>query len=154
MIHLRPAQEADLLFMFKTRNLPEVYQGFYSQKAPLSWHEHLGWWSTRPSSWQSFIIQLDDVPIGVINVGQQDHWSPELGWFLHPDYWGKGYCKEALKIVFEYLKERGYKYCHTTIKWENERSTNLAHRLGFTPMGGAREGEIWLTKDLTVDYQI
>lgn len=147
MIHLRPATNADLLLMFKWRNHPEVYKGFYSQTSPLNWHEHLGWWATRPSSWITFII-CDTKPVGLINIGQLDHWSPELGWLISYDNWGKGYTQEAIKLAFEYLKERGYQYCHTTIKRDNEASNHIAWKLGFSPLGQAREAETWLTKDL------
>ena len=148
-MYLRPATDSDLLFMFETRNLPQVYQGFYSQKSPLTWHEHLGWWATRPSSWHSFIIEVDNVPVGVINIGQTCHWSPELGWYIHPDYWNKGYVTMAIKLAFEWLKERGFQYCHTTIKWDNDASNHVAWKLGFVSSGQAREGESWLIKDLT-----
>ena len=162
MITLRPAEDADLPLMFKWRNQPEVYQGFYQQTRPLSWGEHRNWWYSRPSSWMTFIVVLDDMhnqiynrSIGVINIGQMEHWSPELGWYMGDlNEWKKGYMKEALIQAMKWLKERGYEYCHTTIKMDNERSINLAWRLGFEMFGGAREGELWLSKNLTNNYLI
>lgn len=149
MVSLRPATEADLPLMFRWRNNPLVYQGFYQQKSPLKWSEHLNWWHSRPHSWKSFIVMLAEYPIGVINIGQTEHWSPEIGWYIgEVEEWGKGYCKEALILAFHWLKERGYEYCHTTIKWDNDRSMKLAWGLGFIEQGTAREGEIWLNKDL------
>ena len=164
MITLRPATEADLPLMFKWRNQPEVYEGFYQQTRPLTWGEHHNWWYSRPSSWMTFI--LERMPetkeekgrvkdIGVINIGQMEHWSPELGWYMGDlNEWRKGYMKEALIQVMKFLKERGYEYCHTTIKMDNERSLHLAYRLGFEMLGGAREGEFWLTRNLTNNYLI
>jgi len=155
MITIRPATEADIPLVFAWRNKPEVYQGFYSHKSSLNYFEHLNWWYSRPHSWHMFIIMLDEKPIGLINIGQCEHWSPELGWMIgETEYWSKGYCQEALKLVFEWLKERGYKHCHTTIKWDNEASGHLAWKLGFVLQGEAREGESWLTKNLTTNYLI
>ena len=155
MIKLRPATEADLSLMFKWRNQPEVYQGFYQQTKPLTWGEHRNWWYSRPSSWSTFIILLDDKPIGLINIGQQEHWSPEIGWMIgEVSEWGKGYGKEAIKQAVQYLKDRGYDYCHTTIKMDNERSLNMAWKLGFEAQCGAREGELWLTKNLTLNFPL
>ena len=155
-MYLRPANEADLPLMFAWRNNPDIYQGFYQQKKPLNWEEHLNWWKSRPSSWRSFIILLDDFrPIGIINVSQLEHWSPEIGWYIASvSDWGKGYAKQAIRQTFDWLKEKGYKYCHTTVKMDNDRSIHLAWRLGFIVLGGAREGELWLAKDLTQDCQI
>ena len=70
------------------------------------------------------------------------------------DEWKKGYMKGALIQVMKSLKDEGYKYCHTTIKIDNERSINLAYRLGFEMLGGAREGEVWLSRNLTNNYLI
>jgi RimJ/RimL family protein N-acetyltransferase len=153
MITLRPATDADLPLMFAWRNNPEVYQGFYQQTKPLTWSEHRNWWYSRPSSWKSFIIQLEEKPIGVINLGQLEHWSPEIGWYVgEVDEWGHGYGKEAVRLAMLYLKERGYEYCHTTIKWDNERSIKIAWKLGFQEQSQAREGEIWLTNNLKQNY--
>ena len=162
MISLREATDNDLPLMFKWRNQPEVYQGFYQQTSPLSWGEHRNWWYSRPHTWKTFIIQLIDESldssemfkdVGVINIGQMEHWSPEVGWYMGDlKEWRKDYMKEALLQALRWLKERGYKYCHTTIKWENERSMHLAWRLGFQSQCGAREGEIWLTNDLKTNY--
>ena len=155
MITLRLATDTDLPLMLSWRNQPEVYQGFYQQTEPLGWGEHRNWWHSRPSSWKTFIVLLDKKPVGVINIGQLEHWSPELGWYMGDlEEWGKGYMKQALIEAFKWLKARGYEHCHSTIKMDNERSIHLAWRLGFICLGGAREGELWLTRDLTLNYLI
>jgi RimJ/RimL family protein N-acetyltransferase len=155
MISLRTATDADLPLMFKWRNQPEVYEGFYSQKEPLTWGEHRNWWYSRPSSWKTFIVYNDEIPIGVINLGQLEHWSPEIGWYIGEiDEWGKGYGTEAVRQALLWLKEQGYEYCHTTIKWDNNRSIRLAWNLGFESLCAAREGEMWLTNDLKTNFRL
>lgn len=153
MIYLREATEQDLELLMAWRSNPVVYEGFYQQNAPLEWEEHLGWWKSRNKDWRTFIIVLvsayRDRKVGVVTIGQLDHWNPEIGYYIgEVSLWGKGIGKEAVKLGINWLKERGYKACHTTVKIENKRSANLLWKLGFQVLGGAREGEIWLSKPL------
>lgn len=43
-------------------------------------------------------------PIGrvVIHLNWEEIREWEIGWFLHPDYWKKGYATEAAKLLIEY----------------------------------------------------
>lgn len=153
MILLRKATESDRTLVMAWRSNPLVYEGFFSQQEPLKWQEHINWWSSRNSDWCEFIIDLyenDEVrPIGVVTIGQLDHWSPEIGYFIgNPSDWGKGYGERAVSLALEWLKENGKQYCHTTVLVRNRRSINLLNRLGFTVLGEAREGEIWMQKKL------
>lgn len=150
MITLRPAQNsvADIKTYFDVRNYPEVYAGFYEQKEPLKWEGHVNWWYSRNSDWRKFIITKDGESIGILNIGQLDHWSPEIGYAIYPQYWGKGYGKEAVRLSLEYLKSQNKHYCHTTVLESNERSLRLLKSLGFKITDKAREGEVWLTKSL------
>jgi RimJ/RimL family protein N-acetyltransferase len=148
VLNLRKATDDDIGFYFLVRNDPKVWQGFYSQRKPLTWHEHSNWWYSRNQDWRKMIIEVDGEPIGILNLGQLDHWSPEIGYAILPAYWNEGYGTEAVKMALESLKAHGYKHCHTTVTKDNERSLNLLKRLGFTILGDAREGEWWLTKKL------
>lgn len=148
MIQLREATDDDILWWMQLRNIPEVYAGFYAQNRPLEIIGHAKWWYSRNHDWRKYIIELDGERIGVLNIGQLDHWSPEIGYAIHPDYWGKGYGKEAVKISLDKLKELGKDHCHTTVLKDNERSLRLLKSLGFTILGDAREGEVWLQKKL------
>lgn len=148
MIQLRNATDADIDFYLTVRNNPKVYPGFYTQKEPLAWQSHRVWWYSRNQDWHKFIIELNGNPIGILNIGQTDHWSPEIGYAVLPDYWGQGYGTEAVKMALNWLKYRGYAYCHTTVTQSNVRSLNLLESLGFTVLGDARVGESWLVKRL------
>jgi RimJ/RimL family protein N-acetyltransferase len=149
MIELRnAANEADKDFYFKVRNDPKVWPGFYTQRAPLTEEEHMNWWYSRNKDWMKLIIENDRVPIGILNIGNMDHFCPEIGYGLLSDYHGRGYGTEAVKMALEWLKGRGYKYARTTCLKNNERSMKLLKRLGFTILGDARPGEVWLTTTL------
>ncbi len=149
MIELRNAcTEEDKDFYFKVRNDPKVWPGFYTQKKPLTEEEHMNWWYSRNQDWVKLIIENDRKPIGILNIGQLDHWSPEIGYAVLSDYWGKGYGTEAVGNALKWLKSKGYGYCHTTVLKSNQRSLQLLNRLGFKVLGDARPGEVWLTKKL------
>ena len=130
------------------RSIPEVYAGFYSQKKPLELKEHYRWWFSRNQDWRKFIIEIDGIRVGILNIGQLDHWSPEIGYAVHPLYWGKGIGTQAVRLALEYLRKHNKEYCHTTVLKSNERSINLLKRLGFTYLGEARDDEIWMQKRL------
>ena len=152
MIFLRLMNEGDLPLIMAWRSNPLIYQGFFSQKEPLRWEEHKNWWASR-KNWREFIIVLvEDTEmrdVGVVTIGQLDHWSPEVGYFVgNPSDWGKGYGKEGVKLALEWLKKHGKEYAHTTILDNNTRSIRLIESLGFKKLGKAREGESWYQKRL------
>jgi RimJ/RimL family protein N-acetyltransferase len=149
MIELRNATaEADKDFYFKVRNDPKVWPGFYTQRAPLPEAEHMQWWYSRNQDWMKLIIENDRVPIGILNIANLDHWCPEIGYALLSEYHGRGHGTEAVKMALNWLKSRGYGYSRTTVLKNNERSLKLLKRLGFTILGDARPGEVWLTTTL------
>ena len=148
-LQLLPASDNDIELVMAWRSHPDVYAGFYTQTAPLTWEEHNAWWHSRPSSWREFIIWLDGRRIGVVSIGQTEHWSPELGYLLgEVSLWGKGYGKQAVQLALDWLRGEGKGYCHTTVLKDNTRSLQLLEGLGFKVLGDAREGEVWLTKKL------
>ena len=57
----------------------------------------------------------------------------EVGWTLHPTYWGKGYATEAGASAIAYAFEViGAAELFSIILPENERSQAVARRLGLT----------------------
>ena len=145
---LREAIDNDLDLMFLWRNDPEIYQSFYTQDKKLTWDEHISWWKSRNKDWRTFVIIHNLRPVGIVTIGQLDHWCPELGYYIDRLFWDKGIGKEAVKKGLEYIKKYGREYAHTTILDINERSIRLVKSLGFKYLGTAREGESWYQKKL------
>jgi len=146
-IILRLATESDLPLMMAWRSSPVVFAGFYSQTKPLTWQEHLGWWKSRNRDWRCFIIELleGDIlrPVGVLNIGQLESWTPELGLYLgETSLWGRGIGAEALNLALLWLENNGYQATHTTIPKSNKRAMRLFSSAGFEKTGKARVGEI------------
>jgi RimJ/RimL family protein N-acetyltransferase len=69
---------------------------------------------------------------GLHNPARPDWPGVEVGWVVHPGYWGRGYATEAgwraLEYAFEELKLPAV--CSTILP-DNGRSIAVARRLGF-----------------------
>ena len=152
MITLRPMTEKDLPLTLAWRSIPKVYAGLYTQShenRPLKWEEHQRWFKTR-DTWQLFIIMYDgwdsdsNRPVGWLNIGQLDHWRPEIGIGIgEVGLWGKGIAKQALNLALDWLKDGEYNYTHTTILDNNTASIKLFESVGYKKIGPARPGESW-----------
>ena len=56
----------------------------------------------------------------------------EVGWLLHPDYWGRGYATEAGAVAVRYgFEDLQVDKLFSCILPENHRSQAVAKRLGF-----------------------
>ena len=167
MVRLEEATEKDLPLMMAWRSNPLVYQGFFQQNAPLDWDEHVKWFRSRNQDWRTFIAWLRiepfppfsncedyDRPIGVVTIGQLDHWSPEIGYYIgEVSLWGHGFgkmvVKEGIKWLQGYIKQHPHiEAVHTTVLKNNKRSVSLLKGLGFERMAEARKDEIWMSRGI------
>ena len=148
-IYLRELLEQDYELIMAWRSDPDIYQGFYTQNKPLTWEEHINWIKSRNKDWRTFIIIYEDIRVGVVTIGQLDHWCPETGFYVGEKiFWGRGIGKEAVRLGLEYIKNYGREYVHTTVLNSNERSIRLLKSLGFECIGEARKGESWYREKL------
>ena len=153
-MYLRKAEYNDLPLMMAWRSNPLVYKGFYTQTKPLEWEEHINYWNSRNQDWHLFIVMYEERPIGIVGIGQTDHWSPEIGYTIgEVSLWGKGLGRKAVNLGIEWLRNhsRTNKHIvafHTTIPKDNKRGLRLAKSLGLKISGDARKGEYWLTGKL------
>ena len=162
---LKEATYQDLPLMMAWRSNELVYRGFYKQQCPLNWDEHLAWFESRNSDWRTFIVLFKDWangwswapldrPIGVVTIGQLDHWNPEMGYYIGEiSLWGKGVGTEAVRLGIEWV--RGYAsnythvtHIHTTIKDDNVGSIKIVKKLGFKKGMEARKGEHYWVRPL------
>ncbi len=90
---------------------------------------------------------LDFHPVGWVNLGQLDHFSPEIGYAIgDTSLWGKGIATEGVRLAIEWIKEYAQTHkhivaVHTTIKDDNLSSIRVVEKLGFTKGMEARKGE-------------
>ncbi len=148
-IELKDATMNDFELMMAWRSDPDIYQGFYQQNQPLTYEEHSQWLQSR-RNWYQYIIWYKGRRIGVVSVGQLDHWNPEIGFYIgEKSLWDQGIGTNAVKAIMDQLKREGKEYCHTTVLKSNERSINLLKKLGFRRGSEARPSEVWMWKKLS-----
>lgn len=91
-----------------------------------------------------FLIKYENEPVGSISL-KQFSWdvnSGEIGYWLSPDYVGKGIVSQAAEGILEY----GFNYVnlHKIEIWaadKNEKSKQVPERLGFVKEGVRRDNE-------------
>lgn len=82
-----------------------------------------------------FVIQLGDRVIGKAGCWR----LPEIGYILHPDFWGRGYASEALRAVLDHIFRRPeVDRIIADVDPRNQASLRLLERLGFRETGRAR----------------
>ncbi|MDZ4747403.1 MAG: GNAT family N-acetyltransferase [Saprospiraceae bacterium] len=147
---LRPIRESDVHHVFKGLSHPEVirYYGvsfstLEETKVQMDWYATIEkdetgqWWAVCDPGDQHFYgaIGFNDIhPV---------HHRAEIGFWLLPAYWGKGYIPEAASVIIRYAFEemelhRIYGYVET----ENQNSKKVLQKLGFEYEGRMRECEM------------
>ncbi len=79
-----------------------------------------------------FLITLRDGPIvGACGLVMQEQ-TPELGFWLGVDYWGKGYATEALHAVIDYaFTDLGHEALQAGARVTNPPSRRVLEKCGF-----------------------
>ena len=99
-----------------------------------------------PLEGEDFIIERDGKVLGKAGLWR----FPEIGFILHPDFWGQGYAQEALKIVIGRAFEiHGLPSIEADVDPRNTGSLKLLSRLGFQEPG--RKERTWLIGDQWCD---
>jgi RimJ/RimL family protein N-acetyltransferase len=124
---LRPWSAADAEAVGLTPGSPEIGQYFGT---PLGGFPH-----PDPDA-PSFSIVADDRPVGRIWFAA---WTRpfEVGYFLHPEAWGRGLATRSLRLVSEWLLAQGEPTIVLYTHPGNERSRRVAERAGYR-----RDGEV------------
>jgi [ribosomal protein S5]-alanine N-acetyltransferase len=140
----------DQAFIFKGLSNPQVipfygvqYKTLEGTKAQMEFYDRL--WREKTGIWWKIIHRQTNESIGAcgINSYQSDHEKAELGYWLMPEYWGKGVMKEVLPVMIQYVfRQWKLHRLEAVIEEGNESSVKLAERLGFKREGLMRESEI------------
>lgn len=138
-------------------DVDDLHQVFSSPEA-------MRWWSTSPHETMEMTVEwLDGMIAGdpessedfVIEaqgrvIGKAGFWRlPEIGYILHPDYWGLGLATEALTAVIDHvMTTRDISALTADVDPANAASIRLLGRLGFEQTGAASRtwlvGGVWM----------
>lgn len=97
----------------------------------------IGRWLTFDDPYGYFIIETgtDHTPVGWVHAKPCVHvdGAIELGWRLHPEFWGKGLATTAALMLITMFRERDPAVVFTaTTLTANTRSQRVMRRLGMT----------------------
>lgn len=100
--------------------------------------------AASPLESDDFVLELEGRAIGKAGC-----WRPgEIGYILHPDWWGKGLAREALRAIIPHnFKTLPADRLRADVDPRNTASLRLLSRLGFSETGRAANtiqvGEEW-----------
>jgi RimJ/RimL family protein N-acetyltransferase len=138
---LRPFREADLgpyTDMLQSEPVRRSLHLADDVGAFDAWSQMAGWlgqWELRGTGQWALEEKASGVFVGragLHNPARDDWPGVEVGWCLHPDYWGTGYATEAGRRAIDYaFGGLGSTAVCSVILPENVRSIAVAQRLGF-----------------------
>ena len=135
-IVLRPLQESDLDFLESIENNKENWQ-FGSERKHFNRQELFDYISNAKTDIKlakqyRFVIDLNSVPIGFIDLFDYTLTSAGVGVIISKDHRNKGFAKEALNLISDYaFKFLNLKKIHCSIQKDNLFSNQLFISCGF-----------------------
>ena len=138
---LRPFKDEDVDAYFGVLDSPEVRRWLHLRESldrsdawqQMAWF--LGQWELRGTGNWALEEKKSGKFIGRAGLHRPERhdWpGVEVGWTLHPDYWGRGYATEAGAAAVRYgFDELEVDKLFSCILPENYKSQTVAKRLGF-----------------------
>lgn len=137
----QPRKDAEAVFAYAS--LPEAtqYMLFDTHKSVSDAQEFLDRTPTSPEHGYAITLRGNDYPIGGCGISPvQVHRRAEIGYILHPKYWGNGYATETAKLLIRYGFEKldlNRIYARADVR--NPASTRVMQKSGMIVEGTLRE---------------
>jgi RimJ/RimL family protein N-acetyltransferase len=137
--------EADALFDIMTR--PEVMRWLGDGPTVLlqdvsEAHLRIDRWAEKsadpPRCYWALVPKSGGPPVGsvmLLTLPNAEAGEVEIGWWLHPDAWGRGYATEAARSVLVRAFDAGLPEVVAVTHPGNEPSAKVARKLGMTYQG-------------------
>ncbi len=81
-----------------------------------------------------FVVCLEDAVIGYVPLYRY-HNNYEIGYCFRSDYYGRGYARESISAILDYLREKGVPLVTAGTAVKNGPSVRLLMALGFRLIG-------------------
>jgi ribosomal-protein-alanine N-acetyltransferase len=147
---LQQISPQDQPFIFEGLSHPDVipfygisYNSLEATKAQIEWYDKMLAEGTGVS-WK-IVDKVTLEKIGVISVYyyKPEHKKAEVGFWLLPQYWGKGIAFEVLRAAINYWKkEKGLHRLEGFVEEGNRASSKLFEKCGFQYEGRMQDCEI------------
>lgn len=155
----RQFTEADLENVYKGLSHPEVipfygvsFDSLEATQEQIEWFANLEktdtgiWWAICDQATESF------VGAGGLNDLSREHGKAEIGFWLLPDYWGKGYMQEGMRTILDHaFGPMGLHRIEGYVFSGNANCKKAMDRLNFQLEGTMRECEIKNGERMSVD---
>lgn len=149
-LHLQQIEAADQPFIFEGLGNPDVTR-FYG----VSYHSfeatatQMDWYRTMQSvgsgiPWKMVNKETGE-KMGVVSVYffKPEHRKAELGFWLLPQFWNKGFAVEAIRAVSQYWQtQKGLHRLEAFVESGNEGSCKVLAKAGFQYEGTMHDCEI------------
>lgn len=158
-IRLRPIIAADHVNIFRGLSNPEVikYYGisFETMEDTLEqmiWFEELEangtgkWWAVCDAATNQFI------GAGGFNDLSKELKKAEIGFWLLPEFWGKGYMQEAMPLICDYgFTKMGLERIEGFVESKNNKCKTAIEKLGFKLEGTMKDAEVKNDQYICID---
>ena len=141
LIELNPTHADHLFNQFSRKDVTRYYGmdplNTLEQAEKMITNMNNGYKEKRSARWGIQLKETDELA-GTIGLNSLQLWSKkcEVGYDLHPDFWGNGYIKEALEEVLGYCFETLMLSRVGAVTFpENEASWKLLLKVGFEKEG-------------------
>ena len=146
---LRKIEPRDIHAAFAGLSHPQViahygvsYASLEATAEQMHWFEQIV--SDGSGIWWAIATAADDQMIGAcgFNDWQPEHHRIDLGYWLLPDYWGRGIMQRALPPILRHaFTLMNVHRVHADVEPENLASIHLLRKLGFAHEGTLRDVE-------------
>ena len=157
---IRPIGSGDLNNIFGGLSNPELtrfygvhYDTVEACNTQMDWYRTLE--EERKGYWWAVCLKEDRTFIGAGGFNNLDktHKKAEFGFWLMPEYWGKGYMQEAASMMIDTaFDEWGLHRIEGFVESENFACKKAISKLGFMHEGTMRECErkdgAWISLDI------
>jgi ribosomal-protein-alanine N-acetyltransferase len=147
---LRPISTADIYPVWKGLSHPEVIRYYGVSFSTLEeTRVQMDWYATiekeKTGQWWAVCDPGDNHFYGAIGYNDIHplHHRAEIGFWLLPEFWGKGFMPEAAKLIIRYgFEEIGLHRIYAYVETENQNSKKILLKLGFALEGTMKECEM------------
>ena len=147
---LRPFRQADIDNVFYGLSHPDViryygvhYDSLAATQAQMDWFNELT--ATKTGQWWAICSADDAVFYGAIgfNNWSRAHQKAEMGFWLLPQYWGKGIIGEAITAACHFAVEHMQLHrIEALVETPNEASKKVLQKAGFQLEGTMQDCEV------------
>lgn len=128
--------------MFPLKNIEEAKTYLHEKHTAIN--------SGKTLFYYAICLKGNNIPIGYIHVSGDD--SYDLGYGLRKEFWHKGICSEACRVVIEKLKHIEIPYITATHDVNNPRSGRVMQAIGMKYRYSYNE--LWQPKNKWVTFRM